>query len=329
MADGPRRDLYEVLGVARDADADALRTAYRKLARQYHPDVNPGDSAAEERFKQVSETYAVLSDPEKRRNYDEFGHVSLESGFDADAARKAREAFGARFGAGGGAAPGGFPGEEFEFHDVDDLLGRLFGQGPGREGPAGERGRARPFPMRGPDLEAGLELDFFEAARGGEKRLVLPSPTGGTQTVTVRIPPGVADGGRIRIPGKGAPGSGGGPPGDLWATLRVRPHPVFRREGRDLLLDLPVTVSEATRGAKVEIPTLEGRATVTVPAGTDGGRKLRLAGKGIAHPAGGAPGDLYAVVRIVVPRDLDEGALRSLEALEGFEPADPRKELFS
>jgi curved DNA-binding protein len=318
MAGAPRKDLYEVLGVARDADAEAIRTAYRKLARQHHPDVNPGDTHAEERFKEVSEAYAVLSDAEKRRNYDEFGDVALESGFDAEAARRVRESFGARFG--GGPGPGArFDSEAFEFGDLDDLLGRAF---------AGRGRGAPPFPLRGADMEASLELEFLEAARGGERPLVLPRPGGAPETVTVRIPAGVGEGGRIRIPGKGAPGRGGGPPGDLWARIRVRPHPVFRREGRDLYLELPVTVSEAVRGAKVEIPTLTGRATVTIPPGTDGGRRLRLGGKGVPDPAGGPPGDLYAVVRIQVPKQLDEAALEGLDRLGPFESRDPRQELF-
>ena len=320
-----RKNLYEVLGVPKDADKEAIRKAYRKLARQYHPDVNPDDAAAEARFKEVSEAYAVLSDEEKRRNYDEFGDVSLESGFDAEKARQAREAFGARFGAGAGAGgPGpeffaGGGGQEFEFGDLDDLLGRVFGA-------RGGRGRARA--MRGPDLETELELDFLDAARGGERRVTLPLPQGGSETVTVRIPPGVADGGRIRLPHKGAAGPGGGPRGDLWATIRVRPHPVFRREGRDLVVDVPVTVSEAVEGARVEVPTLEGRATVTIPAGTDGGRKLRLRGKGIPDPGGGAPGDLYVVVRLRVPHDLDDEGRKALETLRRFEPENPRGDLF-
>jgi DnaJ-class molecular chaperone len=312
--------------VAKDADADAIRKAYRKLARQYHPDVNPGDQAAEDRFKEISEAYAVLSEPDKRRNYDEFGEVSLEGGFDADAARRAREAFGARFGAGEpeGAGPfggfEGFGGQTFEFGDLDDLLGRLHR----RRGAGG---------LRGGDVHAILELDFLEAARGGEKRVTIAVPDERgqprTETITVRIPAGVADGGSIRLPGKGAPGLAGGPPGDLFAEIHVRPHPVFRREGRDLVVEVPVTVTEAVRGARVEVPTLEGRATVTVPPGTDAGRKLRLRGKGVPDPGGGAPGDLYVIVRIVVPKGLDGAARAALDALERFEPADPRKDLFS
>jgi curved DNA-binding protein len=325
-----KRDLYAVLGVARDVDAEALRKAYRKLARRLHPDVNPGDKKAEERFKEVSEAYDVLSDAEKRRNYDEFGEVSLQGGFDAEQARRSREAFGARFGSDPGHGAGGFEfrgNEPFEFGDLDDLLGR-FGFG-GRQGGAGGRGRGG---LRGSDLEANLDLDFMEAARGGEKRLTLQlageDGRPQTQTLNVRIPPGVNDGGRIRLRGKGAPGLAGGPAGDLWARVRVRPHPVFRREGRDLVVDVPVTVVEAIRGAKIEVPTLDGHATVTVPPGTDSGQKLRLRGKGIADPKGGAAGNLYVVIQVRVPKGLDADADAALDVLAEAGPEDLRKELF-
>ncbi len=318
MATSEEKSLYEILGVARDADRDTIRKAYRKLARSHHPDLNPGDAAAEERFKQISRAWDVLGDDERRRNYDEFGDVSLESGFDAEKAREARDAFGARFGTGGG---GAFRAEEFEFGDIDDVLGRFFG--------GGARGGGRGIRLRGPDVEATLELDFLEAVRGGEKRLTLARPGGGPpETITVRIPPGVDAGGRLRIPGKGGPGVGGGPNGDLQVTLRVRPHPVFRRDGRHLEFDLPLTVREAIAGAKVEVPTLDGRATLTIPPGTDSGTRLRLRGKGVPDPRGGAAGDLLARVQIRVPRDVDAEALRALEGLGRFEDADLRKELF-
>lgn len=314
-----RPDLYETLGVPREADAEAVRKAYRHLARQYHPDVNPGDEAAEDRFKQVSEAYAVLSDDERRRDYDEFGEVSLEGGFDREAARQAREAFGARFGAGG---EPGFAGEAYSYGDLDDMLSRMFG------GARRGAGDAAGFVLRGADLETELELEFLEAARGTEKQLSLarPDAQGGVtrENVTVRIPPGVDSGGRIRVSGKGSPGIGGGPPGDLYAKLRVRPHPVFRREGRDLFLTLPVTVSEATLGAKIEVPTLDGKATVTVPAGTDGGARLRLRGKGVPGVGDASDGDLYAVVKIRVPRDLDDRGRAAVGELARFEPEDPR-----
>jgi len=311
VADDKKEDLYGVLGVARDADEDAIRKAYRKLARRHHPDVNPGDASAEERFKKISEAYAVLSDAERRRNYDEFGEVS----------REMREAFGRRFGAGG--QPGGAPGagEAFRFGGLDDLFSDLFAQ----------RGWGEPRHARGTDLEAELELEFLDAVRGGEHRITLARPTadGGVrrETVTVRIPAGVADGGRIRLRGKGGEGAGG--PGDLYARIRVRPHPVFRREGRDVYFDLPVTVREATLGARVSVPTLDGRATLVVPAGTDSGAKLRLRGKGVPDPSGAAPGDLYAVVQIRVPRDLSPEARAKLEAaLEAAETPDVRRGLF-
>jgi curved DNA-binding protein len=305
-------DLYEVLGVPRDAEVDAIRKAYRKLARKHHPDLNPGDKAAEERFKEISRAWEVLENPERRRNYDEFGAISLEAGFDAEKARAAREAFGSRFGTGGRPGAEGF-GEEFEFGDLDDLLGRFTG----RRGGRGLR-------MRGPDFEAVLELEFLDAVRGGEHRLTL-----GNETINVRIPPGVDTGGRLRIPGKGGPGIGGGPPGDLQVELRVRPHRLFSREGRDLTFDLPITVTEAIRGAKVEVPTLDGRAMLTIPPGTASGTRLRLRGKGVPSPRGGAAGDLFARIQIRVPRQLDPAATKALDALEPFEDRDLRKDLFS
>ena len=182
--------------------------------------------------------------------------------------------------------------------------------------------------MRGADVEAELELDFLEAALGTEKRISLarPGPAGRArpESLTIRIPPGVVDGGTIRLRGKGGEGRGGGPAGDLHARIRVRPHSVFRREGRDVYVDVPVSVSEAVLGAKVDVPTLDGRAGVQVPAGTDGGAKLRLRGKGIPSRDGRPAGDLYAVIRIRVPRDLDDEAKTAVAGLRRFEPEIPR-----
>jgi curved DNA-binding protein len=311
---------YEILGVARDVDADALRKAYRKLAKKFHPDANPDDKKAEERFKQISRAYDVLSDPEKRRAYDEFGDVATQPGFDADAARRAQADFGQAFRGthGPGFDLGGDGG-------MDELLGRMFGGGARGRGGFGRQ-------MRGADVEAELELDFLEAVHGGEKKLSLSSagPRGGTQaeTVTVRIPRGVADGGRIRLAGKGGGAPGGGPRGDLYATIRVRPHPVFRREGRDVVVDVPISVREAIRGAQIEVPTLDGRATVSIPAGTDSGRKLRLRGKGVPDPTGGVAGDLYVVVQIRVPKHLDAEALAHVDALDPTDPKALRDGLF-
>jgi len=317
-----KRDLYSVLGVARDADADEIRKAYRKLARRHHPDVNPGDDAAEDAFKAVSEANAVLSDEGRRRDYDEFGEIALEAGFDAEKAREARSSFGQRFGAGSA----GFTGEgaeRFEFGGLEDLFSDLFERRGWNEVPRDRRG---------PDLEAELELDFLEAVCGGEKRLSFarPGPDGEIrpETLTVRIPPGVAAGGRIRLRGKGGSGSGEGLAGDLYARVSVRPHPVFRREARDVYFDLPLSVSEAALGAQVSVPTLDGRATLTVPAGTDSGARLRLRGKGVPGPSGGAAGDLYAVVQIRVPRGLSPEAAEQLAKLDTMSGDELRKGLW-
>ncbi len=183
--------------------------------------------------------------------------------------------------------------------------------------------------LRGRDVEASLELDFLDAIRGGEKRLTLANPGGGAQTIRVRIPPGVDEGGRLRVPGKGTPGVGGGPAGDLWVTLRIRSHPVFHRSGRDLSLDLPITVSEAIRGAAVEVPTLDGRVTLTIPAATDSGTRLRLRGKGVPGHDREPAGDLLVRVEIRVPRELDDRAADALDELVRFEGTEIRKELFS
>jgi len=317
-----KRDPYAVLGVARDADRDTIRKAYRKLAREFHPDVNPDDAVAEERFKQVSEAYSVLSDPDKRSAYDEFGDIALDPNFDAQKAREARAAFGGGFpgadGAEGGASFGGFGG-------IEDLFSNLFSQGAER-GPGG-----RPFRRAGVDVEAELVLEFIEAALGCEKRVTIARPTadGGArqEAVTIRIPPGVADGGQIRLRGKGGEAVGGGPPGDLFARVRVRPHPTFRREGRDIHLDVPITIREAVLGAKVEIPTLTGRATVSIPPGTDGGARLRLRGKGIPKTPRGPAGDLFVNVQIRVPNNLDAADREEVEKLACLDVPDLRRDL--
>ena len=316
MAAPESKDPYAILGVARDANEDVIRKAYRKLARELHPDVNPNNPAAEERFKAVSEAYSVLSDPEKRKAYDEFGEVSFQPGFDAAEARRARDAFSGGFGGFQDFGDGG-GGPNFE-----DLLSNIFG----RPGPS--RGPRR---RRGADLEARVDLDFLDAARGCEQRFQVsrPTPDGGqrSESVTVRIPPGVADGGQIRLRGKGGEGIGGAPAGDLIATIRVRPHRFFRRDGRDILLEVPLTIAEATLGTKIEVPSLDGRVTVTVPPGTDSGSKLRLRGKGVPHPSGGPAGDFFVVVKICVPKDLDDATRKQLDEIGGRNPPNLRASL--
>ncbi len=309
---------YEVLGVARDAPVDEIKKVYRRLARETHPDLNPGDAKAEARFKDVSAAYDVLSDPEKRRQFDEFGEVSLAAGFDADRARAARDRFGARFG-----APDAEDfGEGYAFGGIEDLL-RGFGARGG-----GERAGAR-FAMSGPDVEASMSLDFDLAVKGGERRIGIarPRPDGSRveEQITVRIPPGVSDGGRLRIPGKGGEGRNGGAPGDLWIQVRVEPHPVFRREGSDLEFDLPITLAEAVSGARVEVPTLDSKATLTIPPGTSSHSRLRLRGQGVPASRTTAAGDLYARIKIMVPK---EAGPKLEEALRELAEENPRKGLF-
>jgi curved DNA-binding protein len=328
---GQSMDPYATLGIPRDADADAIKKAYRKLAQQYHPDVNQDEAGAEDRFKRVSAAYTVLSDPERRRAFDEFGDIALDPNFDAEKARHAHSQFGGGFpgGAGfGGGGGGGFGGGEFRGQDASGFGGIFeeFFAGASRGGPR------QPRQQRGGDLEAALELAFIEAALGCEKRLTVSRPGADNlptqESLTVKIPPGVAPGGRIRLAGKGRPGMAGGPAGDLFCLVSVRPHRVFRSEERDIHLELPISIAEAVGGAEVEIPTLEGRATMQIPPGTDGGSKLRLRGKGIPGAGGKERGDLYVTLRIRVPKDLDDAAREKLAELLPSEGESMRAELF-
>jgi curved DNA-binding protein len=286
------RDPYEALGVARDASQEEVRRAYRRLARENHPDVNKAPGA-EDRFKEVSEAYEILRDPEKRAQYDRLG-----------------PAWRAAQGGPPGAAGYGDGDVRVEFGEGDfaDLFEGLFGA----RGGGGRRGG---FSQRGMDREAVIELDLEEAARGGRRRLTLPDG----REYDVDLPPGVRDGQTIRMSGEGGRGLGGGPSGDLLLRVRLRPHPRFRVRGADLEVDLPVAPWEAALGAKVPVPTLEGDAQVTVPAGSSCGRRLRLRGAGL----GG--GDLYAVVKIVVPRRLGKRERRLFEELSEASRFDPRE----
>jgi DnaJ-class molecular chaperone len=310
---------YDVLGVSKDAPADEIKKVYRKLARTNHPDLNPGDAAAEARFKDISVAYDILSDPEKRRDFDEFGEVSLQAGFDAEQARAQRGRFEQQF----GRSNTGSHGDQFEFSNLEDLFG-AFGGGGGMGG-----GRARqPLRRKGGDLESAIQLDFRDAVRGGEKKWTVERiGTNGlpfSDELTVRVPPGVTDGGRLRIPGKGRPGSGGGPAGDLWLRVQVRPDPVFRQNGRDLEFDLPLRLSEAVTGARVEVPTLDERVTLTIPPGTNSHARLRLKGKGVPASGKKPAGDLFARIKIIVPKDVPE---ELAEALGKLEQPDPRADL--
>ncbi len=347
----PERDLYEVLGVSRSATADELKSAFRKAARKYHPDVNPGNKAAEEKFKEVSAAFDILGNEEKRKLYDEFGPDAAKLGFDPAKAKAYREyAQQAQGGRGPGAGFGGFDfsGSEVPF-DLGDIFGEMFGGGGGRGGfgsrggGRGRRGRGEPTAARGEDIEAELSIDLAESVRGGERQLAVVRPercktckgtgtkggevcptchgtgtTPGKTTLVVTIPKGAVTGTVVRLAGQGGAGTRGGPPGDLLLTIGMRPHPWVKVEGRDLLFDLPVTVGEALRGAEVQLPTFEGDVKLRIPAGSPSGRKLRLKERGLPDLKGGGRGDLYAVVQVVVPTAKGKEAERLAEEIDGL-----------
>ncbi|HXX30203.1 MAG TPA: molecular chaperone DnaJ [Myxococcaceae bacterium] len=358
-------DYYRVLGVARAASPEEIKKAYRRLAKKHHPDVNPGNRAAEEKFKQVSAAFEVLSDPKKRALYDEFGEDAVRMGFDpkkADAYRAYREQ---------ASSPAAGRGGGFADFDLGDIFGDIFG----RSGDDGFRPRAE-GPMRGEDLRSRVGVTLREVVTGTERVLSVrrpapckkchgtghvgkprtcptcggsgrlkqgrgplslstPCPTcdgtgkvappcdvcGGTGTVeetarvTVKIPPGVQNGSQVRLPGQGATGVHGGPAGDLYLEVEVEPHPLVRRDGDDLTMELPVTVPEAMFGAEVRVPTFGGEVTVRVPEGSQAGRKLRLKGQGVPALKGSGRGDLYLELKILVPDRPGAEARAAAEAL--------------
>ena len=378
-----KQDYYELLGVARKAGAKDIRAAFRKLARKYHPDLNPGDKSAEEKFKQLQEAYDVLSDSKKRQMYDQYGFYSdnLPPGGPGGASGHGGEQdvnfdFGGfDFGGGSGAAGGG--------SSFRDLFSQFFSGGRGSQG-------MEPEHEPGGDLEYQIEIDFWDAVRGAVKKLSITrldacetchgtgavgSPQtctvcggtgtiqqaagkmrfnvpctrcGGTgklrtacktcggegrvrrsETIDVRIPAGVSNGGRVRVPGKGNSGTMGAPAGDLYLRVVVRPHEFFERRGNDLYIKIPVTVSEATLGAKIEVPTIDGRSIVRIPPGTNSGKTLRLKEKGVPSARNGARGDQYVEIQVVVPPPTDERVRNLMKELESVAPADPRKDLFT
>ena len=376
-----KTDYYELLGVPRKASAKDIRAAFRKLARKFHPDLNPGDKAAEEKFKQLQEAYDVISDTKKRQMYDQYGFYSENvptgdyGGGSAGGDSNVNFDFnGFDFSGGGGQAGGGA--------SFRDLFSQFFG---GRGGAAVEE-EAEP----GSSLEYKLEIDFWDAVRGAVKKLKItrmdtcetchgtgaigspqtcptcngtgtvqqaagkmrfnvpcsrcggtgklrtPCKTCGgegrvrrTETIDVRIPAGVASGGRVRVAGKGNAGTMGAPPGDLYLHVEMRPHPFFERRGNDLYTKVPVTVSEATLGAKVEVPTIDGRSLVRIPPATNSGSTLRLREKGVPSARNGTRGDQYVEIQIVVPKPTDERVRNIMKELETVAPEDPRKDLFS
>lgn len=275
-------DPYDVLGVARNASQDDIKKTYRKLAKQLHPDQHPGEAEVEERFKRVSAAYAILSDPEMRARYDR-GEV--------DASGRERAGFQFEQASGG---PGGFAGG----FNVEDILGDLFG---GRFGGGGGGGRTGGMRARGQDVSYLIKIGFLEAATGGSRRVTLE----GGRTLDITVPAGIGDGQTIRLKGQGHAGLGGGGAGDALIKIQVEPHPVFTRDGNAVRMDLPVTLAEAVLGAKIEVPTVDGPVTLSVPPGSSSGDTLRLKGKGLKPGKSGARGDQFVRLKIVLPAKPD------------------------
>jgi curved DNA-binding protein len=314
------QDFYVVLGVPKNANEDTIKKTYRKLASQLHPDKNPGNKAAEARFKEVNRAYEALGDAKKRKLYDEFGEEGLREGFDPERMRAYRE-WASRQRAPGRA------GDEQTF-DLDDLLGGSAAGGGGFGDLFGDlMGRARRArgPMKGPDLESEVTIDFPASLRGTALEL-LPQGESAGAPVTVRIPAGAHDGSRVRIAGQGGTSPNGGPRGDLVLTVHVTPHPHFRREGADLHLDLPVTIAEAYHGAKVKVPTVEGSVTLKVPERTQSGSVVRLRGKGVAKK-GRQAGDLYVHFLVQIPKDGGGEVGQLVDRIAKFQTDNPRQNI--
>ena len=391
----PKHEYYETLGVPKQASADDIRKAYRKLARKYHPDLNPGDQSSEERFKNVQEAYDILSDPKKRQMYDQFGFYS-ENGF-----------------AGAGPPPGSQappPGMDFSGFDFSDYFsGGGAGGASGASGSGGRRtetgggfrdifsqffgsrGAQEHEPEKGGDLEYVMDIDFWQAIKGTQARLNITRyetcgtchgtgstgagevtcpqckgtgnvsqmagamkfnltcpkcggtgklrnacPTCGgdgrvtrTEQVEIRIPPGARNGSRLRVPGKGNAGTNGAPPGDLYITTKVEEHPFFHREGDDIEIKAPLAVWEAALGAKIEVPTIDGRTLLKIPQGTKNGQRFRLREKGVLNARTNQRGDQIIEVAIEAPDPRDERTRELLRQLREIHPEDPRSELWS
>jgi DnaJ-class molecular chaperone len=322
-----KRDYYEILGVTKKATTDEIRSAYRKLARKFHPDATKNDPKSTERFKEAQEAYDVLSDDAKRQRYDELGHLGVGpnapppggEGDPWEAFRQAQQRGGTTHTWQGGP---GVSVEDFDVGGGGDFGGifeQLFG---GRRG-GGGRSRARPAPQRGADVDHPVTLTFEQAARGTRLPLQI-NRDGKIETIDVRIPAGVKDGSRVRVRGRGQQ-SALGEPGDLFIVTRISPHPFFRREGLDIYLDLPISLYEAVFGAKLDVPTLDGQVTLTIPPGTSSGAKLRVKGHGIQR--GDDKGDQIIVTKILVPKNLDDEDKKAIRKIEEKHPLNPRADV--
>lgn len=301
------KDYYDILGVGRNATEEEIKKAYRSLARKFHPDLHPENrKEMETRFKEINEAYQVLSDPKKRSNYDLTGQAGFEPGM------------------GGGPAgypPGGVSYEDFGFGGgfggFEDIFSEVFGRGGGR----------RRVAQKGQDLEYRLELEFLQAVRGTELKVTI-SRQGRPEALTVKIPPGIKTGSRVRVAGKGEEGFGGGPPGDLYIVTTVRPHAYFSRVEQDIYVDVPITIKEALFGAEIEVPTIDGPTRIKVPSGIHGGQKLRIKGRGVYRQRG-ERGDEYVILNVATPKKIEDE--RSRELIEEFmklNPYEPRKGLW-
>ena len=329
-----KRDYYEVLGVSRTATPDEIKKSYRKLARKFHPDVNRSDTSAEAKFKEVQEAYDILADEKKRQAYDQFGHAGVNSAAAAEAAAAAAQ---------GGRGAGGFRyttrtpgGATVDFGDVDmsDLFEKMMGGMGGR----GRRGaRAQPqtppwgqAPAETPasaDITHEVTIPFLEAIRGTNVDIRLNSQDGSiNETISIKIPPGVSEGSKIRARGKGQPGPDGRSRGDLIITTHVTPHPYFKREGHDILLDLPVSLSEAANGATLSVPTIDGPVELRIPAGITSGKRLRVKARG-AVQRDGSRGDQFCRILIQIPADLTDTEKQQLRAIDTAHAFNPRKDV--
>jgi len=305
-----KRDYYEILGVPRSASADEIKKASRKLSRKYHPDMAPDDKSADQKFKEVQEAYEVLRDETKRKQYDQFGHSFQQAG-----------PGGGHYQAGGGGGAGPVDFEDlFGGGGID--LGDLFG------GSFRGAKRAQPRPQKGESQRLQIEIPFHLSAVGGGHEVTLQKG-GASERLTIKIPAGVDNGSVIRLSGQGNPGIQGGPAGDLLITIKVGSHPYFKRDGSNLILEVPITLAEAALGAKVDVPTLtEGEVTVTIPPGTSSGAKLRLRGKGIVNQKTKQPGDQICSIKIVAPKDLSDEERKLYEQLNQLQHDTPRSKVW-
>lgn len=303
------KDPYEVLGVAKGASQDDIRKAYRKLAKKLHPDLNPGNAESAERFKDVASAHDILSDPDKRARYDR-GEI------DGAGAERPQQRYYREYADAGGArryhSSAGFE----DMGDASDLFADLFGRS--RAG-----GGARSARMPGQDVQYRLEIDFLEAVLGAKRRITLPNGN----ALNLTIPEGVAEGHVLRLKGKGASGMGGGAPGDALIEIAVRPHPLFVRQGDDIVIELPITIDEAVLGGKIEAPTVSGRVALSIPKGSTSGQILRLRGKGVKHRDGKAHGDQLVKLKVVMPPRIDSELEEFMKRWRDGHRYDPRADL--